>query len=65
MTIGFQVDAYGSPRACHMDDGKALDYLAIAGKPGNWRALAAEDRKAGGKPVIQARAVLLPGNMLP
>ncbi|GAB4023719.1 hypothetical protein GCM10028808_74810 [Spirosoma migulaei] len=42
---GLAVDADGSPRAYNKDNSKALDYLANAGKVGNWWALATDNQK--------------------
>lgn len=54
---GMQVNADGSPHAYH-PHGKGLDYLANAGKPGNWWGIATDTR---GEPYIQTQADPAPG----
>ena len=61
VTAGFMVDADGSPRAYHKDNKVALDFLANAGKPGNWWALATDNQKRTGNPVIQKASDPAPG----
>ena len=58
---GMRIDADGAPRAYHKDDGKALDSLASAGKPGSWWALVTDTGKPDGKPVVQGRGDPAPG----
>jgi hypothetical protein len=55
------IDADGSPRAYHQDNKKALDYLANAGHTGNWWALATDNRKKNGIPIIQQSNSPAPG----
>lgn len=50
---GLMIDADGAPMAYHKDNSKALDYLANAGKPGNWWALVTDNKKNDGNPLIQ------------
>lgn len=50
--------ADGAPKAYHRDDSLALDYLANAGRPGNWWALVTD---ASGEPIVQAAADPAPG----
>ena len=58
---GFQIDADGAYRAYHPDNKPGLDYLANAGKPGNWWALVTDNGKPSGKPVIQSKDDPAPG----
>jgi hypothetical protein len=57
---GLAIDADGSPNAYHPED-KGLDFLANAGKPGNWWGIATEDGKSSGKPVVQGPGDPAPG----
>lgn len=50
------VDADGAPNAYH-PNGKGLDYLANAGKPGNWWGIATSN----GEPVVQKNTDPFPG----
>ena len=52
-TSRLKIDADGAPKAYHKDDSKALDYLANAGKQGNWWALVTDNEKPDGNPLIQ------------
>lgn len=54
---GMAVDADGSPNAYHPND-TGLDYLANAGKPGNWWGIAVD---SGGIPYIQKSYHQSPG----
>lgn len=54
---GLQIDADGSPRAYH-PRGKGLDYLANAGKPGNWWGIATDSK---GQPYVQGADDPAPG----
>jgi hypothetical protein len=54
---GMAIDADGSPHAYHPED-RGLDYLANAGKPGNWWALVLDDR---GEPIVQGEDDPAPG----
>lgn len=58
---GLMIDADGSPHAYHKDNSKALDYLANAGKPGNWWALATDNGKSTGNPLVQTADDPAPG----
>ena len=61
VTSGLMIDADGSPHAYHQDNSKALDWLANAGKTGNWWALVTDNRKKDGNPVIQSSTDPAPG----
>lgn len=61
VTSGLSIDADGSPHAYHKDNSKALDYLANAGKPGNWWALATDNGKNNGNPLVQTATDPAPG----
>jgi len=54
----FAIDADGAPKAYHKDSSKALDYLANAGRPGNWWALEID---GNGQPVVQSSNDPAPG----
>lgn len=56
---GMSIDADGAPRAYHPDGRPpGLDYLANAGKPGNWWGIATDD---SGFPLIQGPNDPAPG----
>jgi hypothetical protein len=57
---GMAIDADGAPNA-YGPDGKGLDFLANAGKPGNWWALVTDTGKPSGKPVVQSDTDPAPG----
>lgn len=57
---GLQVDADGSPRAYH-PKGRGLDYLANAGKPGNWWGIATKNGRKDGVPIVQGEGDPAPG----
>lgn len=57
---GLAIDADGAPDAYHPED-RGLDYLANAGKPGNWWGVVTADGKASGEPVIQGPSDPKPG----
>ena len=61
LTSGLAIDADGSPKAYNKDNSKALDYLANAGKVGNWWALATDNQKSDGNPIIQSSSDPAPG----
>jgi Fungal chitosanase of glycosyl hydrolase group 75 len=61
VTSGFMIDADGSPKAYHKNSKIALDYLGNAGKPGNWWALATDNKKRNGNPIIQSSTDPAPG----
>lgn len=50
--------ADGAPQAYHPDSGKGLDYLANAGRPGNWYGICTN---AAGEPVVQGPGHPAPG----
>jgi hypothetical protein len=60
-TSGFMIDADGAPKAYHKDSSIALDYLANGGKPGNWWALATDNQKNSGNPLVQKATDPAPG----
>ena len=49
---GMRIDADGAPDAYHPDD-IGTDWLANAGRPGHWWALATDNGRMDGNPVIQ------------
>ena len=53
---GLMIDADGAPNA-YGPDGKGLDHLANAGKPGNWWGVVTKD----GQPVVQGDSDPYPG----
>ena len=55
---GMMICADGAPKAYHKSNDKALDYLANAGRPGNWWAIVTDER---GKPVVQKASDPAPG----
>lgn len=57
---GMAIDADGAPRAYHPKD-LGLDSLDHAGYPGHWWALATDNGKASGRPVIQRKSDPAPG----
>ena len=58
----FTNDADGDPRAYHPKGSPpGLDYLANAGHPGNWWALATDNGKPNGRPIIQGPNDPAPG----
>lgn len=59
-SAGMAIDADGAPDAYHPDDiGK--DFLANAGRPGNWWALVTDNGKPDGRPLIQQGTDPKPG----
>lgn len=52
-TAGMTVNADGAPNAYHPDKSRGLDFLANAGQPGNWWALATDTNTPSGTPLIQ------------
>lgn len=58
----FTVDGDGSPR-CYAPEGVsgALDYLANAGRPGNWWGIATHNGESNGRPIIQGPEDPYPG----
>jgi Fungal chitosanase of glycosyl hydrolase group 75 len=56
------IDADGSPHAYHPNGSPpGLDYLANAGKPGNWYGIVTDNQKASGNPVVQGSSDPAPG----
>lgn len=51
-TADADIDADGSPRAYHRD-GRGLDHLSNAGRPGNWFGIVTKNGQPWGEPVIQ------------
>lgn len=60
-TAGLHVDADGSPRAYHRNNGLALDYLANAGGPGRWWGIATDKPDGKGAPFVQGANDPAPG----
>ena len=58
---GLAIDADGAYRAYHPDDRLGLDSLVHAGYPGNWWALATDNGKRSGRPVVQGNSDPAPG----
>jgi len=58
---GFSFDADGAPKAYHKNDKVALDFLANAGKPGNWWGVVTNTGKKGGIPIVQTARDPAPG----
>jgi hypothetical protein len=50
---GMQIDADGAPNAYHPGRTRGLDNLDNAGRPGNWWALATDNGRPTGNPIIQ------------
>ena len=57
---GAKINADGDPRAYHPGD-IGRDYLANAGRPGNWWAIATDNGKTNGNPVVQGKDEPAPG----
>jgi len=55
------MDADGAPKAYHMNNAVALDYLGNAGKPGNWFALITDTGEKDGTPIVQGPNDPAPG----
>jgi len=55
------LDADGAPKAYHMNNAVALDYLGNAGKPGNWFALITDTGEKDGTPIVQGASDPAPG----
>jgi hypothetical protein len=55
------IDADGGYHAYNRDNKLGLDYLANAGKPGNWWALVTDNGKRAGNPVVQKDSDPAPG----
>src|SRR6185436_16558384 len=54
---GMNIDGDGAPN-CYSPDNKGLDYLANAGKPGNWYGIVTD---SNGNPIIQGPNDPYPG----
>lgn len=52
-TAGMAINADGAPNAYHPDGKSGLDFLANAGRPGNWWGLATDTGTPSGKPFVQ------------
>src|SRR5262249_3417990 len=57
---GMNIDADGAPDAYHPDN-TGRDYLANAGKPGNWWVLVTDNNRRDGNPVVQGPDDPAPG----
>lgn len=57
---GMAIDADGAPHAYNPTD-TGLDYLANAGRPGNWWGIVTDTGRSDGKPVIQGASDPAPG----
>lgn len=61
-TAGMSIDGDGSPLCYHPDGSPpGLDYLANAGRPGRWWALATHNQRMDGTPLIQWPSDPAPG----
>jgi Fungal chitosanase of glycosyl hydrolase group 75 len=60
-SAGLQIDADGAPRAYNQVSSRGLDALANAGHPGNWWAIATNNGRPSGEPVIQGDSEPAPG----
>lgn len=58
---GLAIDADGAYRAYHPNNRLGLDTIEHAGHSGNWWALATDNGKASGRPVVQGRNDPAPG----
>jgi hypothetical protein len=58
---GMMIDADGGYHAYNRDNNLALDYLANAGRPGNWWALVTDNGRPDGNPVKQKSSDPAPG----
>ncbi len=57
---GMAIDADGAPEAYHPQD-HGLDFLANAGRPGNWWALVTDNAQPNGEPIVQGSNDPAPG----
>jgi hypothetical protein len=57
---GMTINADGAPN-CYAPGGRGLDYIANAGRPGNWWALVTDTGKPDGKPLLQGPQDPFPG----
>lgn len=55
------IDWDGTPKAYHPDDKSGLDYLANAGKKGNWFGIVTDNGEPNGNPIIQGPKDPAPG----
>lgn len=61
-TAGMTIDGDGHPKCYHPKGSPpGLDYLGNAGEPGNWWALATDNGKSSGNPIVQNRLDPAPG----
>lgn len=61
-TAGMTIDGDGSPHCYHpRGSPPGLDFLANAGRPGNWWALATTTKKPSGRPLVQKASDPAPG----
>lgn len=61
-TAGMTIDGDGGPHCYHPDGSPpGLDYLGNAGHPGNWWALATDNKKSSGNPIMQKSEDPAPG----
>ena len=58
---GMMICADGAPKAYHQNDARALDYIANAGRPGNWWAIVTDNGRPSGNPVKQKSSDPAPG----
>lgn len=55
------IDADGAPNAYHPDNRHGLDFLGNAGHPGDWWALATDNGRVSGRPLVQRDGDPFPG----
>lgn len=61
-TAGMTIDGDGAPQCYHPTGSPpGLDYTGNAGKPGNWWALATDNKEPDGEPIIQDEDDPAPG----
>lgn len=58
---GLMIDADGAYKAYHPDNKSGLDYLANAGKEGNWWGIVTDTGESSGKPIVQKETDPAPG----
>jgi hypothetical protein len=58
---GMTIDADGAPRAYHPDGKSGLDFLANAGRPGDWFGVVTDNGRKDGTPVVQGQTDPAPG----
>ena len=57
---GMSISADGAPNTYHPED-KGMDFLANAGRPGNWRSLVTHNGRTNGVPIVQGPSDPFPG----